>query len=316
MTGNATYAFLFPGQASQAVGMGRDLWERHATARAMFEQADDTLGFALSAVCFEGPEDELRRTAVTQPAIFVHSCVAAALLRENGVEPTCAAGHSLGEYSALVAAGALDFAVGLELVGRRGRLMQESGEKSPGAMSAILGIEDERVVELCREAGAAGTVVAANFNAPGQLVVSGDEAGVERLGQLCLEAGAKRVLPLPVSGAFHSPLMAEAAAAMAELLGKAEVRAPRVPVYTNVAAAPVTDAEILRGQLIEQMTSPVRWTETVRAVEAAGNDQALEVGPGAVLRGLGRRIAPQMKIAAAGTAADLDKLSDKLSGRD
>ena len=315
MTDNATHAFLFPGQASQAVGMGHDLWERYGTAKTMFAQADETLGFPLSKVCFEGPEEELRRTAVTQPAIFVHSCIAAALLREDGVEPSCAAGHSLGEYSALVAAGALDFAVGLELVGRRGRLMQEAGEQSPGAMAAILGLEDEQVVDLCREAGAAGTVVAANFNAPGQLVVSGDAAGVGRLGELAREAGAKRVVPLPVSGAFHSPLMAAAAETLAEPLRQAEIRAPRVPVYTNVAAAPVTDAETLRQQLIEQMTSPVRWTETVRAVEAAGNGRALEVGPGAVLRGLGRRIAPQMEIAAAGTVADLGKLSDKLSGR-
>jgi [acyl-carrier-protein] S-malonyltransferase len=306
------YALFFPGQASQAVGMGRDLRDGYEVARAMFAQADEVLGFELSRICFEGPEEELRRTAVTQPAIFVHSCIAAALLADAGIAISCTAGHSLGEYSALVAAGALDYAVGLELVGRRGRLMQEAGEGESGAMAAILGLEDGEVVELCRQASSAGTVVAANFNAPGQLVVSGEPAGVERLGELAREAGAKRVVPLPVSGAFHSPLMQPAAAAMADVLQQAPIRAPRVPVYTNVAAAPIEDVDVLRQHLIEQMTSPVRWTETVRAVVEAGAEQALEVGPGAVLRGLGRRIAPQLKIAAAGKAADIETLSGKV----
>jgi len=240
------YAFLFPGQASQQVGMGRDLWERYPEAKALFEEADAALGFSLSALCFDGPEEELRQTAVTQPAVFVHSVAAWKLLAALGAEPACTAGHSLGEYSALVAAGALEFAEGLRLVKRRGELMQQAGAERPGTMAAIIGLDDAQVIDLCAQAAEAGIVVPANFNAPGQLVVSGEEAGVARLGELASQAGAKRVIPLAVSGAFHSPLMEPAARLMEGLLRQAALAAPRVPVISNVAARPVEDPEELR----------------------------------------------------------------------
>lgn len=295
-------AFLFPGQGSQAVGMGRDLVSRFPAAAALFAQADELLGLPLSQRCFEGPEEELRQTSLTQPALFVHSAAVCLVLQERGIEPAWVAGHSLGEYSALVAAGVFDFATGLELVRRRGLLMQAQRQ---GSMAAVLGLEDQQVVEICAQASGA---VAANFNSPGQVVISGEVEAVARAGKLAAEAGAKRVVELPVSGAFHSPLMEPAARELAGLLQAVEFRAPRVPVLTNVAAAPVRDPRQLQEQLIQQMTSPVRWTAIMQCLAGLGVTRALEVGPGSVLRGLARRAAPQVKVEGAGTDEEIAAL--------
>ena len=302
-------AFLFPGQASQAVGMGKDLCEEYPLARQVFEEADDTVGFALSAVCFDGPMEELSKTSVTQPAVFVHSVVSARLLMGLGVKPTIVAGHSLGEYSALVAAGVIDFSIALRLVRLRGELMEVAGAKRPGAMAAILGVDDKDVVDLC--AADEGIVVAANFNAPGQIVISGEVDAVARVGSAASAAGAAgaagamRVVDLPVSGAFHSQLMEPAAQELAERLGETTFTAPSVPVVTNAGAAAESDPERLRSLLIEQMTAPVRWTDSVKAVVAAEVDGACEVGPGTVLKGLVRRIDRNLDVRSVGTSQDI-----------
>jgi [acyl-carrier-protein] S-malonyltransferase len=273
--------------------------------RELFAAAEKCLGFDLGRICFSGPEAELNRTAVTQPAVFVHSVAAWRQLAAAGMEPRCVAGHSLGEYSALVAAGALEFATGLELVRERSRLMQRAGEVQPGSMAAIIGLEDEQVEELCGQASAAGTVVCANFNAPGQVAVSGAAAGVEKLGELARQAGAKRVIPLAVSGAFHSPLMEPAARNMAALLQEAPLQRPRLPVITNVGAELVDDPEELRQQLVRQMTHPVRWTASIRRLGQIGVRRAFEVGPGAVLKGLARRIDRKLEVVGAGGVEDI-----------
>ena len=305
------YAFLFPGQASQTVGMARDLYQQHASVRERFDQADEVLGFKLSEICFEGPEQRLMQTEVTQPAVFVHSVAVCELLSAEGLEPVAVAGHSLGEYSALVAAGALTFEAALALVGPRGKWMQVAGEQRPGAMGAVIGLEDDaRIESLCEQAAGVGVVVAANFNAPGQVVVSGEQAAVLRLGELVIEAGAKRFVELPVSGAFHSPLMQPAAEQMKALLQAAPLVAPRVPILSNVSAAPVIDPEQLRTHLIQQITSPVRWTETVRELVAMGVERAYEVGPGTVLKGLLRRIERGLAVACVGTAEELAELKE------
>lgn len=296
-------AFLFPGQASQAVGMGKDLCEEYPLARQVFEEADDTVGFALSAVCFDGPMEELSKTSVTQPAVFVHSVVSARLLMGLGVKPSIVAGHSLGEYSALVAAGVIDFSIALRLVRLRGELMEVAGAKRPGAMAAILGVDDKDVVDLC--AADEGIVVAANFNAPGQIVISGEVDAVARVGSAASAAGAKRVVDLPVSGAFHSQLMEPAAQELAERLGETTFTAPSVPVVTNAGAAAESDPERLRSLLIKQMTAPVRWTDSVKAVVAAEVDGACEVGPGTVLKGLVRRIDRNLDVRSVGTSQDI-----------
>jgi [acyl-carrier-protein] S-malonyltransferase len=299
-------AFLFPGQASQDVGMGQDLYQRFPEAKALFDQADAILGFALTELCFSGPMEELSKTSVTQPAVYVHSVVAARLLVARGHSPDVVAGHSLGEYSALTAAGVLDFAEGLALVRERGRLMQEAGRERPGAMAAILGLEDDVVVRLCEEAGP--VVVPANFNSPGQVVISGETEAVQRACEAATVAGASKVVPLPVSGAFHSPLMAPVAEALAGRLEETTFATPAVPVVANVTAAPETDPQALRRLLVEQVTAPVRWAESVLALAGMGVDQAIETGPGAVLRGLGRRITRDIKITTAGTADEIDGL--------
>ena len=297
-------AFLFPGQASQVVGMARDLYERHELARERFAAADAALGFELSTACFEGPEEQLMQTEVTQPAVFVHSVIACELLQVAGLKPEAVAGHSLGEYSALVAAGALSFEAALALVGPRGKLMQAAGAERAGSMGAVIGLDDDaQVAALCEQVD--GVVVVANFNSPGQVVVSGEQTAVANLGELAEAAGAKRFVELAVSGAFHSPLMESAARAMETLIADAPLQVPEMPVLTNVSATPVSDPEMLRSHLIQQITSPVRWTETVRALAGMGIEDAYEVGPGSVLKGLVRRIERDITVTAASTAEEI-----------
>ncbi len=289
MTLTGDTAYLFPGQASQYVGMGKDLAERFPAARERFQQADDLLRMPLSRICFEGPEEELKQTRVTQPAIFLHSCIVAELA---GGSPAAAAGHSLGEYSALVAAGALSFAEGLRLVARRGELMQEAGRRNPGTMAAIVGAEAELVGEICAEAGAKGIVQAANFNSPGQIVVSGSVEGVREAMRIAKEKGVRMVRELVVSGAFHSPLMQYAHDGLREALAGAEIRDAAFPVYANVTGEPVCEAARIRELLLRQITSAVLWENSIRAMIRDGIRRFVEVGPGTVLQGLTRRIDP------------------------
>ncbi len=298
-------AFLFPGQASQFVGMGADLCTEHDGVRRLFEEADEVMGTSLMKICFEGPIEELTQTAITQPAVFVHSCAVAHLLQDQGLAPSHVAGHSLGEYSALVAAGAIDFRQALELVRERGRLMQHAGELEAGKMAAIIGMEDDSVTALCAELSPGGDVVPANFNAPGQVVVSGKAAAVEEVARVAPDRGAKRAIELTVSGAFHSNLMAPAAQQMQTLIAEAELRTPQVPVITNVSARPAEDVGQLREHLIAQITSPVRWAETMGYLAGDGVERALEVGPGAVLKGMARRTKPAPEVQAAGKVEEI-----------
>jgi len=286
-------AYIFPGQGAQFPGMGRELAAGSEAARALFAQADALLGFGLARVMFEGSADELRRTDVTQPAVFVHS-VAQFVARPAGLEPAMVAGHSLGEFSALVAAGVLTFADALALVAHRARAMQAACEQQPGTMAAILGLADEVVERVCAEVSAGGAVVvAANYNCPGQLVISGSVAGIAQACEALKAAGAKRALPLPVGGAFHSPLMQAAQAELAAAIGRTAFAPARCPVYQNVDAAPHQDPAAIRANLLAQLTAPVRWTQSVRAMVADGAVAFIECGPGNVLQGLVKKIAPE-----------------------
>jgi len=281
-------AFVFPGQGSQYVGMGKDLYEGNTQAKALFSKADEILGFSLSKICFDGPEEELRQTKNTQPAIFLHSVVLFNLMKNRKFE--MAAGHSLGEYSALVAAGALTFEDGLKLVRLRGELMQQAGVEQSGTMAAIVGLDPKTVNGICTEASPAGIVQAANFNSPGQIVVSGSVTGVRKAMELAKTRGAKIVKELPVSGAFHSPLMKSAQTGLKAALDRTEIRDAAVPVYANVTARPVRYADEIRSLLYRQLTSPVRWEESVTNMVADGAKTFTEIGPGKVLQGLVKRI--------------------------
>lgn len=282
-------AYIFPGQGAQFTGMGKDLYDSSAKAAELFRTADEILGFSLSEVMFTGSAEDLKRTEVTQPAVFVHS-VAAALCRED-FRPDMVAGHSLGELSALTAAGVLSFEDGLSLVSVRARAMQKACEKTPSTMAAVLGLSDEVVERICAEVSSADcSVVPANYNCPGQIAISGGVDAVSRAGELLVEAGAKRVVPLAVSGAFHSVYMESARTELAEAISKTEFRTPVCPVYQNVDALPHTSSEEIRANLLLQLTSPVRWTQEVKNMISDGAEQFIECGPGEVLTGLVKRI--------------------------
>ncbi|MCC8171642.1 MAG: ACP S-malonyltransferase [Parabacteroides sp.] len=281
-------AYVFPGQGAQFVGMGKDLYENDATAKALFEKANDILGFRITDLMFAGTDEDLRQTKVTQPAIFLHSVILAKTMGERFV-PDMVAGHSLGEFSALVAAGALSFEDGLVLVSKRARAMQKACEATPSTMAAVLALPDEKVEEIC--AGITDEVVVpANYNCPGQIVISGTVPGIDRACESLLAAGAKRALKLKVGSAFHSPLMEPARAELAEAIGSTLFNRPVCPVYQNVNAQPQTDPETIKQNLIAQLTAPVRWTQSVINMIAGGADSFTEVGPGAVLQGLVKKV--------------------------
>jgi [acyl-carrier-protein] S-malonyltransferase len=302
---------LFPGQGSQFTGMGKDFAESFAWAGEIYEKARSLLGFDLADVCFNGPDETLRQTRYTQPALVVHSAIAWRMLREKGVVPAASAGHSLGEFSALIAAGVFPFEAGLELVRERARLMSESGIRHPGAMAAVIGLAPEEVEAACREAESAGVgpVRPANLNSPEQTVISGSKEGVARASEIAKAKGARRVMELAVSGAFHSPLVADAAAEFGKLLAAAPFRKPAFPVYANVSASPETETESVRDLLSKQMTNPVRWIETVRNMINDGVTTFYEVGPGKVLAGLVKRIDKSAVVIPCGTVAEISAVS-------
>lgn len=311
-------ALLFPGQGSQAVGMGQDLAERFPAARAVFEQADEALGFALSRLMWEGPAEELTLTANAQPALLTHSAAVWAVLREMDLDVVCAAGHSLGEFSAYHAAGSMSFADAVRTVRRRGELMLEGGNARPGTMAAVLGLDDEVVEGVCREASTDDAVVVpANFNTPGQVVISGDVAAVERAGPMLVSAGAKKVQPLTVSGAFHSPLMRVAESGLQAQLDAVEFRDPAFAVVNNVTAHAVTEAAEARTLLVDQLTSPVRWAQSVQTMLQMGAERFLEVGAGKVLTSMLKRIdrAADGRGVTVGTADAIEKLMNNSSAQ-
>ena len=283
-------AFVFPGQGSQFVGMGKDLYETSPLAKELFDKADEILGFKITDIMFAGTDEQLKETKVTQPAVFLHSVISALCLGDD-FAPAMVAGHSLGEFSALVVSGALGFEDGLRLVAARANAMQKACEANPGTMAAIIGLSDEKVEEICAEVSKNGKlVIPANYNCPGQLVISGDVEAVNEACEKLKEAGAKRALPLKVGGAFHSPLMQPAKDELQKAIENTTISAPKCPVYQNVDAKPHTDAADIKANLITQLTSPVRWTKSVQNMIADGADDFTECGPGKALQGMIGRI--------------------------
>ncbi len=301
-------AWVFPGQGSQSVGMGRDLYENVKSARAIFEQADKALGFPLTKLCFEGPEEDLRQTINAQPALVTaaFACLEAAreLNGKNLPAPAFVAGHSLGEYTALAVAGVFDFTTAVKLARERGRLMHEAGQKRAGSMAAILGLEEARLAEVCRQAD----TVMANINSPGQIVISGATENVTKAMALATAAGASRAIPLQVSGAFHSPLMQPAVAGMARYLDATTFKNPSIPVIGNTTALPMTTAEAVKTELRNQLTSPVQWQRSVEYMVSQGTAAFIEIGPGKVLTGLIRRINKEARTVNIGDLASVSSL--------
>lgn len=303
-------AYIFPGQGSQYVGMGKDLYENNSIARELFQKADDMLGYDLTKLCFNGPEDELRQTQNTQPAIFLHSMVLFNLVKELNFDMT--AGHSLGEYSALVAAGALSFEDGLRLVRLRGELMQKAGVEQPGTMAAIIGLNADIIESICKEASAEGIVQPANFNSPDQIIVSGSKEGVKKAMDLAKIKNAKLVKELPVSGAFHSPLMESAQSGLKKALENVNIQDLRIPVYTNVTALPVYQSNQIKEMLVRQLTSTVKWEQSVINMINEGANIFIEIGPGRVLQGLVKRINSSVTVLGYEKLSDLDEIEKKL----
>ncbi|MBU1098887.1 MAG: ACP S-malonyltransferase [Bacteroidetes bacterium] len=298
-------AFLFPGQGSQYVGMAKDLFEKSDDAKKMIRDAEEAIDFELSKVMFEGPEEALKQTDVTQPSIFLHSVVLNHFIKN--IKPDVVAGHSLGEYSSLVAANAIDFVSAMKLVRFRGQYMLQAGIEQPGTMAAVIGLDQESLVKVCETASSKGIVQCANFNSPGQVVISGSIEGVNEGMKLAKEAGAKIVKQLVVSGAFHSPLMQSASEKLKEKLDETEFGDAEIPVYANVSAKPVQDKEEIRDLLLKQLNAPVRWAETIKNMISDGVDEFIEVGPGKVLQGLVKRINSDVKFAGIDKFEDLER---------
>lgn len=298
-------AFIFPGQGSQYIGMAKDLFEKSVEAKEMIKTADDALGVNLSYIMFNGPEEQLKQTEFTQPAIFLHSVVLASLIRT--LEPNALAGHSLGEYSALVASGSIQFYDAVKLVSARGKAMQDAGSKNMGTLAAIVGLQADVVENICLEASKDGVVQCANFNSPGQIVISGSISGVRKAMELCKSNGAKLVKELVVSGAFHSPLMESAKENLKSALNETPFYNSRYPVYANVTAKAVTEKDEIKSLLLEQVTSPVRWEETIKNMIAEGVEEFYEIGPGKVLQGLVKRINPDVKLFGIDKFEDVEK---------
>lgn len=283
-------AYVFPGQGAQFSGMGKDLYDQHDWAKELFAQANEIMGFSISDIMFSGSDEDLRRTDITQPAVFIHS-VAVAMSLGDTFQPDMVAGHSLGEFSALTAAGVLSFQDGLRLVRARANAMQKCCEKVPGTMAAIINLADDKIEEICNSLNEKGMVIVpANFNSPGQVVISGSKEAIEAACPLMLEAGAKRALPLTVGGAFHSPLMTPAKEELEEAINNTTFNTPRCPIYQNVDALPYTDPEAIKKNLVAQLNSPVRWTKSVINMINDGAEEFTECGPGTVLTGLISRI--------------------------
>ena len=289
-------AYIFPGQGAQFSGMGLDLYENSPTAQQLFEKANSILGFSITDIMFEGSAEDLKQTKVTQPAIFLHSVILAKTLGET-FKPDMVAGHSLGEFSALVAAGALTFEDGLNLVSQRAQAMQKACEIKPSTMAAVLGLEDDVVEKICEDTE--GVVVAANYNCPGQLVISGEVEAINRACEAMKEAGARRALVLPVGGAFHSPMMEPAREELAAAIENTTFSKPNCPIYQNVTASAITDEDEIKANLISQLTAPVRWTQSVQQMIEDGAKHFTEVGPGKVLQGLVRKINRKAETASA-----------------